>query len=172
MMDAMTQIETDEADDELVLPPTLQETKEAISALIGDVIELQSLVKMQFEGRRMGQYVDWAALKANQERIAEIQGDIAALKKHASGFREEEAKLLAERIVEKQKLKAENLAREAEIQRNAQAAKNDKRVLNAQLQERRESAAVKALLAYIGENLPDHLPVARAIITAARAATS
>jgi len=157
-----------DTNDELILPPTLAETKTAMSALIGDVTELRTWLKLQFEGRRNGLWVDWDRVRETNDEVAALQGDIDALKKHASGFREQEARILAEKTIEKQALKKANLERQAAIQREAIALKNDKKIANIERTQRRENAAKVALLRYIAEHLPDHLATAHAVCKAAQ----
>ncbi len=160
------------ADDvvDLVLPPTLQETREAISALIGDVVEAKDWVKQQFEARKLGQFIDWPAVKEKQAEIAAIQGDIEALKQHAKAFREDEAMKLALATAEKNRIKAENLERQRVIQREAMAAKNDRRVKNADLQQRKSNAALTAVMRFVAEKHPEDTETVRAIADAARGA--
>jgi hypothetical protein len=159
-----------EAEEELVLPPTLAETKEAISALIGDITERRTWINLQYEGRRNGLRVDWALVKERQDEIAAIQGDIDALKKHASGFREQEALKLSERKIEQHRLKIERMEAQRLLQREAQAAKNDRKVSAALRQQARAETQYRAVLSYIAENLPDHLAIVRAVSDAAKLA--
>lgn len=156
----------------LILPDTMEETRDAISVLIGDVTEAREWVKLQHEGRKSGQRINWRAVEARQAEIATLQGDIDALKKHLSGFRADLALKQSEQSLEKRRLKAANLAKQQEIQAQARAAKKDKTILTAQRHARGKEAALKAVLAYIAEVAPEHLPAARAVANAAEKATA
>lgn len=157
--------------EELIFPQSLAETKVAISELIGEVTELRTWLNLQYQGRNNGLRVDWQEIKAAQEDIARLQGDINALKKHASGFREDESAALIIAKAEKQRIKSENISRQAAMQREAMALKNDKRVLNAEMNARQHEAASRAVLAYIAQNAPEHFSAAKAASVAARMAT-
>ena len=166
------EIMLDDTSEELVLPPTLAETKDALSALIGDITELRTWVRLQYEGRKNGLRVDWDQMREKQDEIAALQGDIEALKKHASGFRADAADQVAIAKAEKERLKLDRQKLQKEIERQAMDAKNDRRVKAAKLQARRESAAMTAVDRYIKEHCPEHLAAVRAVVSAVRLATT
>ncbi len=162
----------EDLDEELVLPPTLEETKDALSACIGDITELRTWVRLQYEGRKNGLRVNWDEMREKQDRIAALQGDIEALKKHASGLREVAGQAAEVARSERDRVKLERIRIQKDIEAQAQAAKNDRRVKAAELQARRETAASTAVDRYIRENCPEHLGAVRAVVVAARLATT
>lgn len=157
-----------EAGDELIFPETLAETRAMISEMIGESTELKTWLSLQYQGRRGGLRVDWDKVKEAQDDIARLQGDIAALKKHASGFREDDQKTIAQTRAEKAQIKAENQKRQGEMQREAMTLKNDKRVKAAERERQKSEAAHKAVMAYLASNAPDHFQSAQAVANAAR----
>jgi len=157
---------------DLIFPDTLEDTKASISALIGEITELRSWVQLQYNGRKNGLRVDWDEVREANEEIARLQGDINALKKHAAGQREvlalDHEKVRAERA----KAKLEMATIQKERERQAQEAKKDRRVASAELQARKETAATNAVKRYIEANAPEHLAAVRAVVDAARNATT
>jgi hypothetical protein len=153
---------------ELVFPETLSETKTAMAGLIGEITELRTWVRLQYEGRKSGLHVNWDDVRAANEDIARIQGDIEALKKHAAGQREALAVDQEKRNDEKARLKLETAVIQKQREAQAQAAKKDKTIADARKQELKYNAAHNALMNYIKENLPDHWHTAVAISKAAK----
>lgn len=157
--------------DDLVFPETLLETNQIKSGLIGEVTELRSWVRLQYEGRKSGLRVDWDEVRDANDRIASLQGDIDALKKHASALREVDNGRIEAMRAQKEGDKRARAVIQKEIERQALAAKNDRRVASAELQARKETAAMTAVDKYLRDNAPDHVHAVRAVVRAARDAT-
>lgn len=158
----------DETIDELIFPETLEETRQSISVLIGDVTESREWVKLQYAGRADGLWVDYNGIRERNIEIAEMQGDIAALKKHAASMRGGKNEELALAKAERNRLKLETAKLQKERERQAQEAKRDTAVKVARSHQLAAEAALEAVMVYIKDNVPDHWAMVQIVRNSAR----